>query len=474
MDEQRNTSETTSSHVPKENRSVVAADNDATVISKGPVLEPISNAPFLRPRELGKALEGKHLDHFVLEEFIGGGGMGAVFRSHDTQLDRTVAVKVLAAGNDNDVETRQRFQNEAQSAARLDHKNIARVHYVGEDHGVNYIVFEYIEGTNIRDLVNMQGKLQPGQALSYTLQVAEALSHAWERHVVHRDIKPSNILVTSSHVAKLVDMGLARMNHLGNEGVELTSSGMTLGTFDYISPEQARDPRSADVRSDIYSLGCTLYYMLCGVPPYPEGTVLQKLISHQEDIPPDPRELCPALPIEVSQLVGKMLAKLPDSRQQSPTELISDIVTVAEHCSLELVRMPSVTPVLLKSRSSFLSQHVPWMLPVLLLAGIVWGISLLETTPENTPKPNAIPETKVDNDKELPPTSVLEEDYTLPDLPVPELNSPREFDPTLNEEKALEPETASDSSRADSTDAPVDAPVNEDPPINPAFEEVPE
>src|SRR5581483_6577412 len=207
---------------------------------------------------------------------------------------------------------------EAQSAARLDHPNIARVYYVGEDQGLNFIVFEFIEGTNLRDEVQRQGPLDLERALYYTVQVAEALSHSSGRDVVHRDIKPSNVLVTADGQVKLVDMGLARLHQVESSDDDLTASGVTLGTFDYISPEQARDPRVADVRSDIYSLGCTLYYMLTARQPFPEGTVLQKLLQHNSDDPPDPREFNPTLPAQVSDVVRRMLAKNPRRRYQTP------------------------------------------------------------------------------------------------------------------------------------------------------------
>ncbi len=139
-----------------------------------------------------------------------------------------------------------------------------------------------------------------GDAINYTLQIANALVHATERGVVHRDIKPSNIIVTPQGRAKLVDMGLARRFERG-AGHGLTQSGMTLGTFDYISPEQARDPRDVDVRSDLYSLGCTLFHMLSGRPPFPDGTVLQKLLQHQEEPPPDIRKLNPPVPDDLAR-----------------------------------------------------------------------------------------------------------------------------------------------------------------------------
>lgn len=337
--------------------------------------------------ELARQLAGERLNHFQLLEYVGGGGMGAVFRALDTMLNREVALKVLSRDQGADDETRRRFQNEAQSAARLDHENIARVYYVGEDHGLNYIVFEFIEGTNLRDLVERNGPLPLPEALSYSLQVAHALSHAASRDVVHRDIKPSNLIITASGRAKLVDMGLARLHQPKSDGADLTASGVTLGTFDYISPEQARDPRSADVRSDIYSLGCTLYYMLTGRPPFPDGTVLQKLLQHNSDAPPDPREIDPSLPPGVSLLVAKMLAKDPLRRYQQPEAFIADLLVLAEQtgCVLPGVEVPGWAPgTRTASRSRSLMRHLPWMIPVsLLLAATVvadWQLPWIDPT----------------------------------------------------------------------------------------------
>ena len=259
---------------------------------------------------------------FELEEAIGVGGMGAVFRALDTRLDRHVALKILPPEQANDPEVVQRFYQEGRAAARLDHENIARVYTIGHDGRYHYIAFEYIEGTTIRQRVERNGPLPVGEAINYTLQIADALVHAAERGVVHRDIKPSNIIVTPHGRAKLVDMGLARRFERGGDD-GLTQSGMTLGTFDYISPEQARDPRDVDVRSDLYSLGCTLFHMLTGRPPFPEGTVLQKLIQHQEEPPPDVRALNPAVPADLAsdprQADGQgPRPPLPDARAARP------------------------------------------------------------------------------------------------------------------------------------------------------------
>ena len=258
------------------------SDSDGTAISAGRPTPPVMASSM---EEIGRALEGHSLGPYLLEQFVGGGGMGAVFRAIDTTLNRVVAVKVLSRQHSSDVDMLRRFKNEAQLAARLDHENIGRVHAVGSDAGWHFIVFEFIEGTNLRDMVHDEGPLDVPRALLFTAQVAEALEHACERGVVHRDIKPSNIIVTPAGRARLVDMGLARLPAVG--GVpDLTESGMTLGTYDYISPEQARDPRAADVRSDLYSLGCTLFFMLTGRPPFADGTAVQKLLQHQQSAPP--------------------------------------------------------------------------------------------------------------------------------------------------------------------------------------------
>jgi len=274
------------------------------------------------------SLVGKNLDHYRIESLVGVGGMGAVFRGRDQRLDRIVAIKVVPISNRR-ADAMRRFRMEAQSAAKLDHPNIARVYYVGETERWSYIVFEFIEGTNLRQLVLEHGLLTVDDATHFICQVAEALQHAHDRGVVHRDIKPSNILIGTDGKAKLVDMGLARTTELDRSTGDLTASGVTLGTFDYISPEQAHDPRDADVRSDIYSLGCTLYFLLTGQPPFPEGTALQKLLMHGTKMPEDPRFFRNDLSDSLIEILRKMMAKKPKDRYQAPNDLVNDLRTLA-------------------------------------------------------------------------------------------------------------------------------------------------
>lgn len=352
--------------------------SDLTIVSTTPPLEIKSPAARLSPHELGLALEGQQLDHVLLEQFVGGGGMGAVFRAWDTTLHRTVAVKVLSLRQSSDADSLRRFQTEARSAARLDHPNIARAHFVGEDRGVRYIVFEFIEGTNIRDLVHANGPLPLGDALSYTMQITGALTHAWEREVVHRDIKPSNILITPEGQAKLVDMGLARLEYLGQNAQDETATGVTLGTFDYISPEQARSPRDADIRSDIYSLGCTLFFMLTGRPPFIEGTVVQKLLAHQSQSIPDVRELRPEVPDQLASVLATMLSKRPEDRFETPLDLTAALTSCIEGVGMvPPVMLPHYGP--LKNwnpRPIWWRQHIPWLVPAGLLLAAVLGLAI--------------------------------------------------------------------------------------------------
>ncbi len=347
-----------------------APESEHTVASEGPVLSANDAYAGLRPRDLGKALVGQQIDQVRLQAFVGGGGMGAVFRGRDTALERTVAIKVLATHHASGANNAKRFVVEAQSAARLDHPNIARIHHVGEDHGLQYIVFEFIDGPNLRDLVAEHGPQPVETVLRYAIQMADALVHAWKRNVVHRDIKPSNILVTAAGQAKLVDMGLARLDQVDQPDQELTATGATLGTFDYIAPEQARDPRDADSRSDIYSLGCTLFFLLTGKPPFPDGTALQKLLRHQADLPPQIREERPDVPRPLARVLERMLAKKPDARQQSPLQLFRELLAVAQPMGIATSSAAVLAnqPMIGSSGEAAVRRHLPWIVGVAGLA----------------------------------------------------------------------------------------------------------
>lgn len=360
---------------------------EATVITENPAAPAASSSPaggaadqragrgHTPVADVGRALEGRRLGVYELQKFVGGGGMGAVFRGRDTTLDRTVAVKVLFQHRTDDADLLRRFKNEAQSAARLDHENIGRVYAVGSEGGWHYIVFEFIEGTNLRDIVNEGGPFDIARTMTVTSQIADALAHAEARNVVHRDIKPSNVIITPSGRARLVDMGLARLHQMSGDR-DLTVSGMTLGTFDYISPEQARDPRLADVRSDLYSLGCTAYFMLIGRPPFAEGTMVQKLLQHQQEPPVPVDRLRPDVPRRLAQVISRLMEKDPDDRYQHPTELVAALADVAADRGIELP-LPTTTMVPRPRRRPWrLVDHLPWVIPLVGFVAVVAALWL--------------------------------------------------------------------------------------------------
>jgi eukaryotic-like serine/threonine-protein kinase len=344
---------------------VLRGSNSSSLRRKG-MPQPPGSIPLPPPGEL--------IDTFRLEEAIGAGGMGAVYRALDTKLERLVALKLLPPDQAADVEVVRRFYQEGRSAAQLDHENIARVYSIGQDGYLHYIAFEYIEGVTIRQRVEQDGPMPVAEAVDIALQIAHALVHASQRGVVHRDIKPSNIILTPQGRAKLVDMGLARRFERDCDH-GLTQTGMTLGTFDYISPEQARDPRDVDVRSDLYSLGCTLFHMLTGRPPFPGGTVLQKLIQHQEEPPADVRTMNPAVPAELAGVITKLMAKDRDRRYQSPEQLVRDLLNLAAAVGLE--RTPAQLEYwMAHGHRPTWERHLVWMLPALgffvVITGLVW------------------------------------------------------------------------------------------------------
>jgi serine/threonine protein kinase len=440
-------------------------ESDVTVIGSASSITPQVFPLGLTSRELSHALRGEMLGHFLLQHYIGGGGMGVVFKALDTTLDRIVAVKVVSSQRVDDEDLQRRFLVEAQSTARLDHPNIARVHYIGRDRGLPYIVFEYIDGENIRDLVAERGRLPVAESVSYVYQIAHALAHAWQREVVHRDIKPSNILVTVDGQAKLVDMGLARLRQMNDETEqELTATGITLGTFDYISPEQARDPRLADTRSDIYSLGCTLFYMLAGQAPFAQGTALQKLLQHQSDRPPDLRSFRSDVPDSVSRVVRRMLAKAPADRHQTPIDLIADLAEILEELDTPLPFAATTLPWTMPPRTvPRWRKHALWSVP--LAALILFGFAadrltrtsgaatspfppldaslVVESATSNAVVPAIEPSASALPASALPPV-------TAP-APVAVSPDPREADPGEPVSAATTSETATPSAAAEPT-----------------------
>jgi serine/threonine-protein kinase len=258
---------------------------------------------------------------------IASGGMGTVYRGIDTETGRQIALKVLSTELAENPATLERFNREADAAARLRHPNIVSVFKRGKKDGMHYLVMEYVDGIDLHQYVTATGPLKPAEVAEILHQAARALEHAHARDIVHRDIKPSNLLLTyhaGKRLVKLTDFGLAVDRNAPNES-HLTRPGTTVGTVDFMAPEQARGRNLTDCRSDIYALGCTAYFMLTGQPPFPEGSVPEKLYKHVHVYPPDPREFDPDIPDDLIRILGRMMAKKPEDRYQSVAELLADL-----------------------------------------------------------------------------------------------------------------------------------------------------
>jgi serine/threonine protein kinase len=252
---------------------------------------------------------------------LGAGGMGVVFRAEHRLMERTVALKVIRPALLDRPGSIDRFRHEVKAAARLVHPNIV-VAYDAEQAGdVHFLVMEYVEGASLDRVLKDRGPLPITEACDAVRQAALGLQHAHEHRMVHRDIKPGNLIRVVDGRVKVLDFGLSRFisEEAGAESA-LTSSSAVVGTPDYIAPEQAADPRSADIRADIYSLGCTLFHLLTGRPPFPRGTAMQKLIAHREQAPPSLISLRPDVPEGLARVVERMLAKNPEQRYQTPGE----------------------------------------------------------------------------------------------------------------------------------------------------------
>ncbi|MBA4064469.1 MAG: hypothetical protein C0501_12295 [Isosphaera sp.] len=272
-------------------------------------------------------LQGKYkrftIGKYKVLEKLGAGGMAQVFLCEHKLMRRRVAIKVLPAAKADDPSSRERFYREARAVAAVDHPNIVRAYDIDQDENLHFLVMEYVDGTNLQDLVKRHGPLDVLRACHYVYGAAEGLRHAHEMGLVHRDIKPGNILLDRAGVVKILDLGLARFFHDEDDVLTKKYDENVLGTADYLAPEQAIESHTVDIRADIYSLGATFYYLLTGSPLFPEGSVAQKLLWHQTRPPRPVRSLRPEVPDDVAAVVEKMTAKKPADRYQAPAEVMA-------------------------------------------------------------------------------------------------------------------------------------------------------
>jgi len=275
------------------------------------------------PEPADRDLSGRQLGDYRLLRRLGRGAMAEVYLAEQCSLNRQVAFKVLKSDLAKDETYVKRFQREAQAAAALVHANIVQIHEVGRIDQVYFIAQEYVQGLNLRQWINRNGTPELRLALIIMRQVAAALSKAAEQGIVHRDVKPENIMLTRSGEVKVADFGLARLAG-GDEGVNLTQIGMTMGTPLYMSPEQV-EGKSLDPRSDVYAFGVTCYHMLAGAPPFDGETALSVAVQHLKKNPEPLENIRSDLPPALCRVVHRMLAKSPEKRYQHPRELLKEL-----------------------------------------------------------------------------------------------------------------------------------------------------
>ena len=262
------------------------------------------------------------LGDYVILDKIGQGGLGVVFKAEHRRMRRMAAIKMLSATWVKDAEALKRFYREAEAAAKLSHPNVATIYDASEKKGLHYLVMEFLDGFNLAAMLERAGPLPIREAVECVLQAAQGLKYAHEHGIIHRDVKPGNMLLDREGVVKIIDMGLARLDErLGpNDAAtaqRLTANGQVLGTCDFMAPEQWDDVRKVDPRADVYSLGCTLYYLLTGKLPYPRSNEMKILVAHQKDPIPSLCKIRAEVPRDLDAVFHKMVAKKPDDRYAS-------------------------------------------------------------------------------------------------------------------------------------------------------------
>lgn len=292
-----------------------------------------------------KLLQGKHKGFFLgkyqLLSLLGKGGMSSVYLAEHTLMRRKCAVKVLPSKRINDSSYLGRFHREAQAVASLDHPNIVRAYDVDKESergtDIHFLVMEYVEGKNLQEIVRENGVYDYSEAVDCIRQSALGLAHAHKANMVHRDIKPGNLLVDMSGTVKLLDLGLARFfGDDGEQSLTIAHDEKVLGTADYLAPEQALDSHTVDSRADIYGLGCTLYFMLTGHPPFTDGTLAQRLLSHQTKEPPSVSLDRPDVPKSLVDILNKMMEKKPEDRYQTADDVAQAMSQwLRDHASIE-------------------------------------------------------------------------------------------------------------------------------------------
>ncbi len=356
------------------------------------------------------------LPGFELHRVVGQGGMGVVYKARQLEPDRTVAIKIIRSEIGEQTTALRRFDREVRAAVRLNHANIARFFEANQFGRQQYYVMEYVNGIDLKGLVERTGFLPVEWAGEFVRQAAVGLQHAHERGLVHRDVKPANVMITtpakprssptesnvidltrtalvdryfasSGTVVKVLEMGLARVISAGG-GTEswstLTVAGTFLGTPDYMAPEQWENPNATDIRADIYSLGCSLYFLLTGKLPFPGGTLLQKLDKHRSHHPIPAEQLRPDIPAKLLEVMRRMMAKRPADRHQTPGEVAADLQEATVVASQQATPVARSQPVVRAQPPGEVHQFVGHTHPVNGLAVSPDGKALVSAGQDGT------------------------------------------------------------------------------------------
>ncbi len=267
------------------------------------------------------------LGSYELIQKLGEGGMGAVYKAKDIRTGEMVALKVLPRSKAKDKAFLKRFEQEARAAFELDHPNIVRGLDIGEADGYHFLVMEYVDGKDVYSMLQEKGRFSESEALNVLRQMGDALEHIHGEHLVHRDIKPENIILKADGTAKLADMGLAVDKEIHAKR-RITKAGVAMGTPFYLSPEQVQGEEEIDIRSDLYSLGATIYEMVTGKPPFEGETAAVVMLKHLHEQVPSPHDIDRQISIGFCHIIEKLMAKNPDDRYRTPAELVEDVKAV--------------------------------------------------------------------------------------------------------------------------------------------------
>jgi serine/threonine protein kinase len=328
------------------------------------------------------------LGSYILLEPLGHGGMGVVFRARHTLMERTAAIKLLPPTLNKNPENVKRFLREVKAAAQLEHPNIVQAYDAGTANGRYFLAMECVQGITLDRVIKQRGRLPVSTAVDYIVQIGRGLAYAHQRNVIHRDIKPANLIVGPTQKVQILDLGLARIIEENNKRISLTGIQTSMGTVDFMAPEQALEMKKADARSDIYSLGCTLYYIIRGDVMYAGAPSTQRMMAHQQQMPPSLCEGRPDVPLKLDAVYQRMVAKRPDDRYQTMNAVLTDLqrclggggpadkaetVIVPSNQTIRTVRR---VPPRKKSRQP--DRHLLWfivgvVLAIPLIAGIGYG-----------------------------------------------------------------------------------------------------